>query len=123
MEGWPVMPSVFDSANCPAKCLDCGLDYDQFGMDTQVPRAQWLTIHPDEGGLLCATCIVRRIAQRLPGATLVHLITEVSGGSAKLHAIVNAQAEDEGLWFQARTAPEAYLQQELRRLHAAIEEA
>ena len=37
--------------------------------------------------------------------------------------IVNEQAEDDGLWFVAVTAPEAYLQQELRRLHAAIEEA
>ena len=36
-------------------------------------------------------------------------------------ALVHKQAEDEGLWFVARTAPEAYLQQELRRLHAAIE--
>lgn len=35
--------------------------------------------------------------------------------------IVDEQAEDEGLWFVARTAPEAYLQQELRRLHAAVE--
>lgn len=31
------------------------------------------------------------------------------------------QADDEGLWFRAVTAPEAYLQQELRRLHAEIE--
>jgi len=31
------------------------------------------------------------------------------------------QAEDEGLWFNSTTAPEAYLQQELRRLHAIIE--
>lgn len=38
-----------------------------------------------------------------------------------LRALVNEQAEDEGLWFVARTAPEAYLQQELRRLHAAVE--
>ena len=36
--------------------------------------------------------------------------------------IVDEQAEDDGLWFVARTMPEAYLQQELRRLHAAIEE-
>ena len=35
--------------------------------------------------------------------------------------LVDKQAEDEGLWFMARTAPEAYLQQELRRLHAEIE--
>jgi small-conductance mechanosensitive channel len=35
--------------------------------------------------------------------------------------LVNEQAENEGLWFVATTAPEAYLQQELRKLHAAIE--
>lgn len=35
--------------------------------------------------------------------------------------LVDRQAEDVGLWFQATTAPEAYLQQELRKLHAAIE--
>jgi len=38
-----------------------------------------------------------------------------------LKRIVAEQAEDDGLWFIARTAPEAYLQQALRRLHAAIE--
>ena len=36
--------------------------------------------------------------------------------------LVNKQAEDEGLWFIAKTAPEAYLQQELRKLHAIVEE-
>ena len=34
---------------------------------------------------------------------------------------VAKQAEDEGLWFEAETAPEAYLQQELRALHTLIE--
>lgn len=40
-----------------------------------------------------------------------------------LRDIVNEQAEDEGLWFMATTAAEAYLQAALRRLHAAVEEA
>ena len=40
---------------------------------------------------------------------------------AELRAVVNRQAEDSGLWFEAQTAPEAYLQQELRKLHEAIE--
>lgn len=35
--------------------------------------------------------------------------------------LVAEQAEDQGLWFIAKTAPEAYLQQALRRLHALIE--
>ena len=45
---------------------------------------------------------------------------------AKLEAIqqvVDKQAEDEGLWFVAARASEAYLQQELRQLHAVIEAA
>jgi len=33
------------------------------------------------------------------------------------------QAEDDGLWFNAKYASEGYLQQELRRLHAVIERA
>ena len=35
--------------------------------------------------------------------------------------IVDEQAEDDGLWFKAIYITEAYLQQELRKLHAAIE--
>jgi len=38
-------------------------------------------------------------------------------------AVVNEQAEDYGLWFEAVYATEAYLQQELRRLHSVIEAA
>jgi len=36
--------------------------------------------------------------------------------------IVDIQAEDNGVWFRADTAPEGYLQNELRRLHAFIED-
>lgn len=35
--------------------------------------------------------------------------------------LVADQARDEGLWFTAVTAPEGYLQQELRKLHDLIE--
>jgi len=41
---------------------------------------------------------------------------------AEVQALVDSQAEDDGLWFMAVTAPEAYLQQALRKLHAVIEE-
>lgn len=40
----------------------------------------------------------------------------------KARELVAQQANDRGLWFLSLTAPEAYLQQELRRLHAVIEE-
>lgn len=40
---------------------------------------------------------------------------------ADVVGLVGRQANDDGLWFMAKTAAEAYLQQELRKLHAAIE--
>ena len=36
--------------------------------------------------------------------------------------LVHKQTADEGLWFYAETAPEVYLQEALRELHAAVEE-
>lgn len=39
-----------------------------------------------------------------------------------LRNLVDEQAKDEGLWFVAEKCPEAYLQQELRSLHAAVED-
>ena len=44
-----------------------------------------------------------------------------AGHLAAVRRLVEKQAEDDGLWFIAETAAEAYLQQELRKLHAAIE--
>jgi hypothetical protein len=38
-----------------------------------------------------------------------------------LRELLDDQAADRGLWFDAKTCPEAYLQNALRRLHAAIE--
>ncbi len=37
-----------------------------------------------------------------------------------LKKLAEAQATDAGLWFMAKTAPEAYLQEALRRLHQAV---
>ena len=39
-----------------------------------------------------------------------------------IQALVDEQAEDEGLWYDAETVAEAYAQAALRRLHAVIEE-
>ena len=41
--------------------------------------------------------------------------------SERARDVVDEQADDEGLWFAATTTTEAYLQQALRRLHAAVE--
>lgn len=42
-------------------------------------------------------------------------------GSESVADVIKAQAEDDGLWFESESIVEAYLQQELRRLHAAVE--
>ena len=49
-------------------------------------------------------------------------VVEAASRMVNAQTIVNEQAEDDALWFIDVTAPEAYLRQELRRLHAAIEE-
>jgi hypothetical protein len=48
--------------------------------------------------------------------------TMVNDHLAKIRKLVDEQANNEMIWFIAQTAPEAYLQQELRRLHRVIEE-
>lgn len=53
-----------------AKCIDCGLTYEEFGLDMTLPNEQWLMIHPDEDGILCANCIVKR-AGKLEGSIAV----------------------------------------------------
>ena len=53
-------------------CLDCGLPYEEFGLDTVLSLEEWRVIHPDERGVLCANCIVRR-ASNLDGVTRMEM--------------------------------------------------
>jgi hypothetical protein len=63
--------SKTDKENLIAECLDCGMPYRDFPLDTTLPDDQWLMIHPEgENGLLCASCMVRR-ASRLTGIIAV----------------------------------------------------
>lgn len=48
-------------------------------------------------------------------------IESLESDIAVLRDVVNEQADDEGLWFIAQTASEAYVQAALRRLHEVIE--
>lgn len=50
----------------PSDCMDCGLPYaGPTWLDLVIPREQWLLIHPDDGGILCANCMIAR-ASKLP---------------------------------------------------------
>ena len=54
----------------PLGCADCGATYTEFPLDMTLPDAQWLLINRQYGGVLCASCIVRR-AGKLPKAVAV----------------------------------------------------
>lgn len=63
------------------RCLDCKKPYAEFPLDVVLPRGQWLEIHPGDGGVLCAGCIVVRAA-KVQGATVCHLVIEVTPAAA-----------------------------------------
>ncbi len=54
---------------------------------------------------------------------LVVVLREARDVLGDIQALVDTQAEDEGLWFVAENAAEGYLQAQLRKLHTAIEAA
>lgn len=90
-----------------------------------LPETIWCCqTHPHNGHECKGRCLSRRkkcpCELRVAGPDDLLIRRE---DIAQVVALVEEQAEDEGLWFIARTAPEAYLQQELRRLHAVIESA
>jgi hypothetical protein len=73
----------------PLRCYDCGAPYSTFGLDTTIPDEQWARLFPGDnseavrcqkgGGILCASCMVKRAA-RLPGAVAVRAVIDSSGG-------------------------------------------
>lgn len=44
-------------------CMDCGEPNAEMPINTTLPHDQWRRIHDSEGGILCASCIVRRAAK------------------------------------------------------------
>ncbi len=72
---------------------------------------------------LCVFCAGRRPTHEA-GCVLVSVApARLAAEWATVDAVIDEQARDDGLWFLAPTAPEAYLQRALRRLHAAVEAA
>ena len=67
-------------------------------------------------------CLTTRYRKEI--SNLTQQLEEAKRDADKLQKIkdlVDEQANDGGIWFQADTAPEAYLQHKLRLLHAVIE--
>ena len=57
------------------RCMDCSAIYADFPLDTTLPDEQWRMIHDSDGGILCASCIVKR-ASRLPKVIAVRATIE-----------------------------------------------
>lgn len=76
--------------------------------------AKYVSANAARRGVERAADALREMAVNLRDAADCFFLSEA-------RAIAEQQAEDDGLWFVARTAPEAYLQAALRKLHAAVE--
>jgi hypothetical protein len=63
------------SSQILARCRDCWMAYESFPLDVVLPDDQWAAICP-EGGVLCAGCIISRIAKRIPDAIVVRAHVE-----------------------------------------------
>lgn len=71
-------PPATGAAPALSDCLDCGMPYGgEDWLDCLLPRWQWLEINPDDGGILCANCMVKR-ASKLPGAVGFHAVIGIS---------------------------------------------
>lgn len=115
MKDTPTQPP----APLSAACLDCGLPYEQFQIDLLLPRSQWLEIHPDESGLLCARCIALRAA-KLPGATAVRAVIEIAPRHLRQ---ADLDAHDEQVMLDAlyrRTLGTTDLEEWIERLHERL---
>lgn len=81
------MTLIGDAPDTSAQCADCRLPYADFGLDVVLPRAQWLLINPEDRGVLCAMCIVKR-ARQVKGCTVIHAVLEIA--PCAHHATVTA---------------------------------
>lgn len=70
------------------------------------------------------TCILDQRIKNLAlenFSSLLACVRERNSRIKEIQKLVDAQANDEGLWFYAESPSEAYLQKALRDLHTAIE--
>lgn len=66
-----------EGSSARVTCKDCGLPYAEFGLDTTIPNGQWELINPnDEGGVLCANCMIKRAA-KFPAMIAARMVFEI----------------------------------------------
>jgi len=60
-------------------CLDCGLPYNEMGLDLVLPDQQWKILFPEQSGVLCANCICKRAA-KFKGTAILAWIDNMDKG-------------------------------------------
>lgn len=111
LEALVYIPGLWRCAKCGCSLISTNLHVQDGGFSANKEPQQC----PNDCGPMW------RVTERQAGNDLVDRLDKAVSSLAAGRQLVAKQAEDDGLWFQAKTAPEAYLQQELRRLHSAIE--
>lgn len=89
--------------------------------DAEKARADGLLAEAEERECLQAEQDKFAAAANEQIADLQSQLTAANEKLASARKVIERQANDDGLWFLSRTAPEAYLQAALRNLHAAVE--
>lgn len=104
-------------------CVYCGHRYGPADT-TPASKSEMLKVHI----MACPEHPMSELKAELSNInfTLSQVFRQRDELQAKLTCIrvaVNKQADDDGIWFRAEHATEAYLQQELRKIHSIVESA
>lgn len=86
----------------------------------------WKGATPDERKAPVTTYELNMWKRRVPECScshdrLVRLLGHIQVIGRSVEWCVKQQTKDEAIWFEAETMPEAYLQEEIRKLHVAVE--
>jgi hypothetical protein len=107
------------------ECTDCGapINWETLADAKLLEANAALTEKLAESDAKYKSWSATAIEQQMQKFAAIDIADKAEEQLSRLRALVDKQAEDEGLWFAAQTAPEAYLQAQLRLLHAVIEDA
>lgn len=79
-------------------CEDCGLSYQEFGVDAVLSDEQWKLIHPEGSeGLLCANCIIKR-ASFLPHIIAARVTLDILESSDDTEEKKNLTLKEGVIW-------------------------
>lgn len=96
------------------RCMDCRRRYsDLMACDLVIPRAQWLALNPQDGGVLCANCLLRR-AVALPGT--VNITGRITTGDDSLEIYQQASMGASELKTEAQPVLQGPTREEVARI-------